>query len=155
MVFTNETNRDVELGVYYTSDRVYGLTFWDWGSKKTLHPGYNYFATPGWFVIGRRWPKEFQVIFWVEGQKVGPKLCGQAGATITQDKVILTGHEWVVQGPTVVRQIDIKDRIDHIVVVMLENRSFDNLLGWLYADLITSRRGTYRFSREARQPTRD
>src|SRR3989338_5172528 len=24
--------------------------------------------------------------------------------------------------------------IDHIVVLMLENRSFDNLLGWLYAD---------------------
>jgi phospholipase C len=24
--------------------------------------------------------------------------------------------------------------IDHIVVVMLENRSFDNLLGFLYAD---------------------
>lgn len=26
------------------------------------------------------------------------------------------------------------DRIDHVVVLMLENRSFDNLLGWLYAD---------------------
>lgn len=25
-------------------------------------------------------------------------------------------------------------RIDHLVVLMLENRSFDNLLGWLYAD---------------------
>ena len=24
------------------------------------------------------------------------------------------------------------DKIEHIVVVMLENRSFDNLLGWLY-----------------------
>ena len=24
------------------------------------------------------------------------------------------------------------DRIEHIVVLMLENRSFDNLLGWLY-----------------------
>ena len=24
------------------------------------------------------------------------------------------------------------DRIDHIVVLMLENRSFDNMLGWLY-----------------------
>ena len=35
---------------------------------------------------------------------------------------------------TIVRKVDIKDKIDHIVVVMLENRSFDNLLGWLYAD---------------------
>ena len=26
------------------------------------------------------------------------------------------------------------DKIKHVVVVMLENRSFDNLLGWLYAD---------------------
>lgn len=26
------------------------------------------------------------------------------------------------------------DQIDHVVVVMMENRSFDNLLGWLYAD---------------------
>lgn len=26
----------------------------------------------------------------------------------------------------------LQDKIDHIVVVMLENRSFDNLLGWLY-----------------------
>jgi len=24
------------------------------------------------------------------------------------------------------------DRINHIVVLMLENRSFDNVLGWLY-----------------------
>ena len=24
------------------------------------------------------------------------------------------------------------NRIDHIVVLMLENRSFDNVLGWLY-----------------------
>jgi phospholipase C len=26
------------------------------------------------------------------------------------------------------------ENIDHVVVVMMENRSFDNLLGWLYAD---------------------
>lgn len=26
------------------------------------------------------------------------------------------------------------DNIEHVVVLMLENRSFDNLLGWLYAD---------------------
>ncbi len=26
------------------------------------------------------------------------------------------------------------DQIEHVVVVMLENRSFDNLLGWLYTD---------------------
>lgn len=25
-------------------------------------------------------------------------------------------------------------RIEHVVVLMLENRSLDNLLGWLYAD---------------------
>lgn len=28
----------------------------------------------------------------------------------------------------------IQDKIDHIVVAMLENRSLDNVLGWLYAD---------------------
>lgn len=28
----------------------------------------------------------------------------------------------------------LKDSVDHIVVLMLENRSFDNLLGWLYAE---------------------
>ena len=28
----------------------------------------------------------------------------------------------------------LQDKIKHIVVLMLENRSFDNLLGWLYAD---------------------
>lgn len=28
----------------------------------------------------------------------------------------------------------LQENIDHIVVLMLENRSFDNLLGWLYAD---------------------
>ena len=27
-----------------------------------------------------------------------------------------------------------QDRIDHVVVLMLENRSLDNVLGWLYAD---------------------
>ena len=29
--------------------------------------------------------------------------------------------------------MDIKDEIKHIVVLMLENRSLDNVLGWLYA----------------------
>jgi phospholipase C len=29
--------------------------------------------------------------------------------------------------------MDIRDEIKHIVVLMLENRSFDNVLGWLYA----------------------
>jgi phospholipase C len=29
--------------------------------------------------------------------------------------------------------MDVKDKIKHIVVLMLENRSFDNVLGWLYA----------------------
>ena len=27
------------------------------------------------------------------------------------------------------------DKIDHIVVLMLENRSFDNMLGWLLSKL--------------------
>ena len=27
-----------------------------------------------------------------------------------------------------------QDKIDHVVVLMLENRSLDNVLGWLYAD---------------------
>lgn len=30
------------------------------------------------------------------------------------------------------RRKALKDNVDHIVVLMLENRSFDNLLGWLY-----------------------
>lgn len=29
---------------------------------------------------------------------------------------------------------DVRNEIKHIVVLMLENRSFDNVLGWLYAD---------------------
>ncbi len=132
MIFTNETNREVELGAYATYDRTYLLTIFDWGRKRSLRPGYNSFPTPGKF--WRRWPDKFQVIFWVDGHQVGPKLCGKAGATLTSDKVILTGHEYVEEHGTIVRKVDIKDKIDHIVVVMLENRSFDNLLGWLYAD---------------------
>jgi phospholipase C len=31
--------------------------------------------------------------------------------------------------------VDWKDKFEHLVVVMMENRSFDNLLGFLYADL--------------------
>ena len=27
---------------------------------------------------------------------------------------------------------NMQDKIDHVVVLMLENRSMDNLLGWLY-----------------------
>lgn len=26
------------------------------------------------------------------------------------------------------------DKIEHIVLLMMENRSFDNVLGWLYPD---------------------
>jgi len=32
----------------------------------------------------------------------------------------------------------------HVVVLMLENRSFDNLLGWLYADQSNQPRAIFR-----------
>ncbi len=30
-------------------------------------------------------------------------------------------------------------QIDHVIVLMLENRSFDSMLGWLHADRPTAR----------------
>ena len=40
----------------------------------------------------------------------------------------------IATGISVPAQFDVKNEIKHIVVLMLENRSFDNVLGWLYAD---------------------
>lgn len=48
---------------------------------------------------------------------------GVAGVTIAQQRVPLTFEE---------EESDPAKAFDHLVVVMFENRSFDNVLGWLY-----------------------
>jgi phospholipase C len=40
-----------------------------------------------------------------------------------------------IRGPFAVRTGRAVDMIEHVVVLMMENRSFDNLLGWLYDDV--------------------
>jgi phospholipase C len=44
------------------------------------------------------------------------------------------------------------DRIKHLVVVMMENQSFDNLMGFLYAKKTTSRQSISRHRHRAGKP---
>jgi phospholipase C len=54
-----------------------------------------------------------------------------AGATLLASCGGGGGEEPILEGAT---EVDPLTRFDHLVVVMFENRSFDNLLGYLYSD---------------------
>jgi phospholipase C len=50
----------------------------------------------------------------------------------TADKPLLVGEGYAKVEPAAIPGRIGKAEIDHVVVVMMENRSFDNLVGWLY-----------------------
>lgn len=57
------------------------------------------------------------------------------GAAVASGAALLPGQEgsaWAIHGPRTSRSLPPPDQsgIEHIVVVMMENRSFDHLLGW-------------------------
>jgi phospholipase C len=125
MKFHNQTDQDVKVGIYRAGnawpgeDTIYWFTLFPFGGAKSIPKK----GTLEWDSKGRF--KRVQVIFWIGQEKIGPSSCStSADVTLTPDKVIVRGT-----GPAT-----IKDKITHFVVLMLENRSFDSVLGWLYAD---------------------
>lgn len=123
MQVANRTNRTLWIGLYTLADAIYGFTTFPWGVREQIHPNSTVTVNPS----GARQ----QIIFWdvpVLGTMVTkPKSIVTSEATVAEDS-----HGCFVYNrlgpPTPI------DKIDHLAVLVLENRSFDNLLGWLYSD---------------------
>jgi len=116
----NSRSDTVQFCIYEPGDRLYWFSLYPGGAARaTLAPGAKF----TWTGAGTR--PSVQVVFFVNGAKVGPRLVPCTAITIDQGGNILNGAP---------RQPSVKDAIHHVVVLMLENRSFDNVLGWLYAD---------------------
>lgn len=110
----------VEFCIYEAGDRLYWFSVFPGGTGRFgLGPG----AHATWPGAGAR--AQVQIVFFVNGTRLGPKLVSPTAVTIDAARNVVNSAP---------RPAVPKDLIHHIVVLMLENRSFDNVLGWLYAD---------------------
>jgi hypothetical protein len=120
----NRTTKTVWLGLYNLNDTIYWATTFPWGARKKLVTGERISVNPS---PGAK----VQVVFWDSGsfgkQLANPKSTFTSAVSIASDA---SGICYVYNRLGEPRPID---KIEHIFVLMLENRSFDNLLGWLYA----------------------
>nr|WP_062335769.1 alkaline phosphatase family protein [Herbidospora sakaeratensis] len=123
MLVENRTDRTVWLGLYTLQDRAYLATTFPWGARQKLGPHQRKEFSPA--------ADRQQVVFWNTGALGDmlhvPRSLRTSEISIDQDSdgCFVYNH---LGDPAPM------DRIEHFVVLMLENRSFDNLLGWLYAD---------------------
>lgn len=128
MRFENRTGRDVWMGLYHLGDLAYTMTYFKYGARQRIAPGKTetFTAKPDTTSGG---VSKTQVVFWSAGfggkKLANPKTVRPTDVAIASD----TNDDYVYNhlGPP-----KTMDKIDHVVVLMLENRSFDNLLGWLY-----------------------
>jgi phospholipase C len=122
MEIRNRTDTTVWLGLYNLTDTAYWATLFPWGARKEIKAGQSLTVD----VAGAR----VKVAFWTAGafgsQLAAPKAMNTSGISIASDG----NGTYVYNHLGEPRPID---KIDHIFVLVLENRSFDNLLGWLYA----------------------
>jgi len=135
----NASKEDIWVGLYDQSNKKCDTPIG--GSRKALGAGQTIAYDHG----GKA---RVQIVFWNNaggwGDKwkqldvsafcvAGPKtIFTDAAATLIQeddDKFYICNH--VVDS---LHPVTVQDKIEHVVVLMMENRSLDNLMGWLYAD---------------------
>lgn len=116
----NTSNANVQFCIYEPGDRLYWLSLYPGGAGRSALAAGGRFI---WTGAGTR--SAVQIVFFVNGVKIGPKLVTTSAVTINASNTIINAAP---RAPTA------KDLISHVVVLVLENRSFDNVLGWLYAD---------------------
>jgi phospholipase C len=121
MDIANRTNRIVWLGLYNLTDTTYWATLFSWGARKEIGPGKSISVN----VSGAK----VKAVFWDQGAlgtKLAPaKIVLNSSLTINETGGIDIVYNHLGEPRPM-------DRIDTVIVLMLENRSFDNLLGWLY-----------------------
>ena len=126
MKFVNHSSRPIYIGAYRPDDRGYSLTLMALGLRLRIDGnGTSKEWTPP------KGMKKVQVIAWdaaVGGSPLaGPRIQFVDATSYAEDSngAYLYNHDG---SPGAM------DKIEHVFVLMLENRSFDNILGWLYAD---------------------
>lgn len=122
MDVANRTSGTVWFGLYNLTDSSYGATRFPWGARKEIKAG----ASISVSVSGA----QVKAVFWDKGafgtKLAPPKIVANSAITIAETGSVKFVYNHLGDPQPM-------DRIDTVIVLMLENRSFDNLLGWLYA----------------------
>lgn len=122
MDVVNRTSGTVWLGLYNLTDNSYWATLFPWGARKEIKAGGSISVN----VSG----SQVKAVFWDKGafgtKLAPPKIVSNSAITIAQTGSVKFVYNHLGDPRPM-------DRIDTVIVLMLENRSFDNLLGWLYA----------------------
>ena len=124
MKFFNHSTRAVWLGIYDSGDTLYTLTALPLGARVLVKAETN-------MTRDEPFAMRMQVAVWESGA---------LGSVIAQPRTVYANRDvsfaedsdgaHIYNGselPTVI------DKIQHVFVLAMENRSFDHLLGWLYA----------------------
>lgn len=123
MQFINHSTRELWLGLYNPADRAHALTLFPFGRRERIPPG-------GRMALPAGLPQRVQVVAWassflgapLRGGRILPSSGDMSYAEDDDGRHLYSGATL----PTV------QQKIEHVLVLMMENRSFDHLLGWLY-----------------------
>lgn len=123
MDFINHSGRELWLGLYDAGERAYTFTLFTLGGRQRILPG-------GRTAISLRLPERVQIVVWSAGflgtaLRAGRVLSSSHAVSFAEDADGL--HIYAGERPPTTQQ-----KIEHVFVLMMENRSFDHLLGWLY-----------------------
>ena len=119
----NHTGRTLWLGIYDLTDEAYSFTAFPWGVRKELRSQ----STTTLHAPRAR----MQIGIW--NQSTFGSMLTLPKAMFTTDTIAVAqdAHGYFCYNhsgePATI------DKVEHFVCLVLENRSFDNLLGWLYA----------------------
>ncbi|WP_066373224.1 alkaline phosphatase family protein [Herbidospora mongoliensis] len=123
MLVENRTGNTVWFGLYHLNDKLYTATTFPWGARQKLEPHQRRDFSPKF--------DRLQVVFWNQGA-FGDMLHRPRSMRMTEVSIDKDTDGYFVYNH--LGDPAPMDKVEHFVVLMLENRSFDNLLGWLYSD---------------------
>jgi len=126
MRLINRTSDVVWVGLYDANERVIStsMTFFPWGARRKLGPNSSLDVDTG----ARR---KVKAVFWnaalLGNTLANPRVMFPTAASLAKDSHAYYAYNKAGE-PTPM------DKTERVIVLMLENRSFDNILGWLYDD---------------------
>ena len=125
MRFFNHSIRAVWLGIYDAADTLYTFTALPLGARVLVDAGTSWTRE-------EPFPTRMQVALWNSGV---------LGSVIAQPRTVYANRDVSfaedADGAHIYNGSELptaRDKVQHVFVLMMENRSFDHMLGWLYAD---------------------
>ena len=123
MNFVNHSGSELWLGLYTGSDHLYGFSLFPFGRREHVAAG-------GSINLPAGLPERVQAVVWnapAFGSPLRRARCLSSSYAISYAEDADGKHLYQGGSPPTN-----KDKVEHLFVLMMENRSFDHLFGWLY-----------------------